>query len=250
LLRIPKNSIQADKNYPVAEFNHKIKIHNSTLKFPKKSEFLMEKAAFLEWRAYNTPNAKDVSISPLHGGFYPHIDFNDKSPLNIYNQWKVSSFMLILEYNILNSAKIYMDNLDFSPILPSHYKDSLEIWKNRQIEFNLENPDLFKQNTYIRDFSVDMDHLYVEICEDFLYVMLNILLAKRIVDEINIKEYIDIAESEFYSKLKSVILLHCEEYDEYYRCLNSIRISYIDNYVTESELKLVQKIIYAGKKLV
>ncbi len=75
-----------------------------------KGEFLIEKAACLEWRSYNTPNAKDISITPLHGTYKPFVDLNDKSALNIYSLWKISSYMLIWEYNVLNKAKKYIDN--------------------------------------------------------------------------------------------------------------------------------------------
>lgn len=237
LLRIQKKYVQADKQYTIADLNDKIKVYNSTLKMSKKNEFLKERAACLEWRAYNTPNSKDISITPLHGTFFPYVDLKDKSSLNIYIQWKISSYMLIWEYNVLNKAKKYMDNLESNTSQPSAYKDCFEYWKNRQIVQNIEDPELFKQGTYIRDFTVDLDHLYTEICEDFLYVMLNIILAKTIINEVNINDYVGSSESEFDSKIKSIMNLHHQKYEEYYTCLNSIRISYIENYMSESNLK-------------
>lgn len=237
VLRIPKYFIQADKKYSLTEINDKIKINNSTIKMPNKSEFLMEKAAFIQWHGYNTPNAKDISITPLHGTGYPHINLKDKSPLNIFNLWKISSYMLIWEFNVLNRATKYMDNLSSNTSQPSAYKDSFEYWKNRQIIINMEHPLLFQEGFYIRDFTIDLDQLYTEMCEDFLYVMLNIILAKSIVDEININYYQGSLGSEFESKIKSIIYLHYQKYEEYYICLNSIRISNIENYISVSELK-------------
>jgi len=86
LLRIPKNYIQADRRYIIADINCKIKEYNSSLIFPSKTDFLKEKAACLEWRSYNTPSYKDISITPLHGTDFPFVDLKDKSPLNIYTQ--------------------------------------------------------------------------------------------------------------------------------------------------------------------
>ena len=139
----PKIYVEADKPYTIDELNKKILNHNSTLKMPGKGEFLMEKAAFIKWRGYNTPTAEDVSITPLFGTDFSFVGLKDKSAKSIYNQWKISSYMVIWEYNILNKAIKYMEELDMhgnNISLPSVYRDCFQYWKNRQILMNLENP--------------------------------------------------------------------------------------------------------------
>jgi hypothetical protein len=48
----------------------------------------------------------------------------------------------------------------------------------------MELPEIFKDGFYVFYFTVDTI-LYLEMCKDLLYAMLNIMLAKRIVSEIN-----------------------------------------------------------------
>jgi len=236
-LHTPKEYVEADKLYTIDELNKKIIKHNSTLKMPGKGEFLMEKAAFIKWHGYNTPTAKDVSITPLFGTFFPFVDLKDKSARSIYSQWKISSYMLIWEYNILNKAIKYMEELDSSISLPSVYRDCFQYWKNRQINLNLENPELFSLEIYLMDFTLDKDHLYREICEDFLYVMLNIILAKTIVENFNINSVNN--DAEFYSNMESIIKVHYLNHEEGYICLDSIRKYVAENYISEFHLKSI-----------
>lgn len=77
--------------------------------------------------------------------------------------------------------------------------------------------------------------------------MLNIILAKTIIEEVNINDCVDSSESGFDSKMKSIIHLHYKNSEEYYTCLNSIRMYYIQNYMSESDLKVFSKKIAAGK---
>jgi len=52
---------------------------------------------------------------------------DSKSPSDIYDQWKVSTFMLILEYNYLRKAWIYLNNKQ-SIVLSNEFKESYDFW--------------------------------------------------------------------------------------------------------------------------
>ena len=85
------------------------------------------------------------------------------------------------------------------------------------------------------DFTIDKDHLYREICEDFLYVMLNIILAKTIIEKFNLNSVN--CDAEFYSNMESIIKVHYLNHEEGYICLNSIRKFVAENFMTEYHLK-------------
>jgi hypothetical protein len=55
--------------------------------------------ACIKWRAYNTPDPS-IKITPLHGTSF--------AGYNFYKEWKVTIFMLIIEYNFIKKALIYM----------------------------------------------------------------------------------------------------------------------------------------------
>ena len=90
-----------------------------------------------------------------------------------------------------------------------------------------------------------MSVLYVEVCEDILYVMLNILLAVSIAENIKINNYIG-KDEEFNRKLKSIIQTHNDEYKIYYQCLDELRMHKIINCTSEHTLKHFSKRIAAG----
>lgn len=226
----------ANKKYLKEDLNKLIAKHNSTLDIPAKDELLKEKDFIIDWRNYNTPTAKDISITPLHGMSLPDMDLEDKSPLNIYNQWKISSYMLIWEYNILKKAKRYLDNKDSNLASEDSCEKAYNYWKNRQIEMQMGSSAVLVENSYSLNFFEDGDAIKREIFEDLLYVLLNIVLAKSIVDSININSYIN-NEAEFYSKLESNLKVHYENNKEGYKCLNKLRVYFSNNYLTRIQLK-------------
>lgn len=202
--------------------------HNSRIKMAPKNHSLKDKESYLIWRGFNTPSPKDVTITPLDNTLYK--DKNSIDPLDLYINWKVSSFMLIKEYYILIKCKLYMESLiSNTPLLEdkSEYELAYNYWKKRQFiitnlytEINVN--DSIYLNNYIKDFSNE-NILYREICEDIVYVMLNILLAKSIIDNINIKDYTNKNE-EFKSKLQYIIEDHYIKNKEGYKCLKDLRL--------------------------
>jgi len=61
----------------------------------------------------------------------------------------------------------------------------------------MELPEIFQDGFYVFDFTVDTN-LYLEMCEDLLYVMLNFILAKIIVSEININDCVNSPKFDYF----------------------------------------------------
>lgn len=138
--------------------------------------------------------------------------------------------MLIIEYNFLKKALIYMNNKE-SKVLPSEYKKCYDIWQIRQFFIhNLTSPTFSKLKKgdtnlgcdYIPSFILKGTFMYREICEDFLYVTLNILLAKNILRDTKINKYIN-NEELFNINLKSILNKHHKKYKIEYDCLSKVR---------------------------
>jgi hypothetical protein len=98
---------------------------------------------------------------------------------------------------------------------------------NRQLDFT-DFKSMVENKEFIIDFTIDRDNLYREVCEDYLYVLLNILLANSILNSLDLKLSIN-NENLFFDLLKSIIKLHYTEFKEAYICLNELRI-YSSNY--------------------
>jgi hypothetical protein len=180
------------------EFEDKVKLHNKDLVMPKLDEYKEEKSRFLNWIDYNTPSVKNYTVTPLLGTQFYDSDF----PL--HEQWKFALSYLLWEYDILKKAKIYMDKFDSN--LPSEYKEAYTYWVNRQ--FLIMQP---------------IGLMFREICEDFLYVLLNILLGKSILQDFNLKINLK-NDKEFDFNLKSIVSNHYDINQEGYKSLKELRI--------------------------
>lgn len=243
---IEKNKIQ-DKIYigqspffiSIKEYNARVKEHNIRVNMPKLNEYKLEKESFLKWRGYNTPSLKDLSITPLFGtGFHGEIETNtDSLPSSVFNQWEVASHYLIFEYNLLKKALYYMNNINLN--LSEEYMEAYFYWMNRQLGF-IDFQKEVESKSFIIDFTIGRDNLYREVCEDYLYVLLNILLANSIINNLDLKLSIK-NENLFFDILKSIIELHYTEFKKEYICLNELRI-YSSNYcLSVNQLNSIHK---------
>lgn len=213
---------------------------------PKLNEYVIEKDSWLDWRGYNTPSLKDLSVTPLFGtGFYDEIMTNsDSLSSSVFNQWKVASYYLIIEYNFLKKALYYMNNTSFN--LSDEYKEAYIYWMNRQLEF-VDFQKGVENKEFILDFT-DKDNLYREVCEDYLYVLLNILLANSIINNLDLKFQLSIKDQNlFFDILKSIIELHYKEFKKGYMCLNELR-KYTGNYcLSVNQLNSIHKRVMKEK---
>jgi hypothetical protein len=168
---------------------------------------------------------------------------DSKSPSDIYDQWKVSTFMLILEYNYLRKAWIYLNNKQ-SIVLSNEFKESYDFWKKRQVIILNYNHNLLYINgkndlvglNYIPPLWLDGDSLNREISEDILYVLLNILLAKSILTNTKVNNYIN-NDKLFFKELEFIISKHYKKYNVEYECLYDLRKYNCYNFMSLNELK-------------
>lgn len=223
---IPKNRNDFRELLSNEEISNLIKLHNSKVIKPKLGEKLSEKNVYLDWRGYNTPTFKDCKITPLTGTYFSKINY-DYTALAIYNQWLSSSCMLILEYDILQKAKLYLELTEENRKYNLNFRHAYIYWLNRQ--YNMVNMEsLLKSDVFILDFFKDKKIFYREVCEDLLYVSLNILLAKEIINNKYLPIYLE-QDKYFFDLLELIIKKHYDENELGYKCLKELRM-YSANY--------------------
>lgn len=87
---------------------------------------------------------------------------------------------------------------------------------------NLDPLDM-DENSYKLDFTLN-DVIYRELCEDLLYILLNLLLANKIVGNIALENSLN-NNNKFFDILKDIIQDHYDdpEIKDGYSCLNNLR---------------------------
>lgn len=103
------------------------------------------------------------------------------------------------------------------------------MFRQLKIYFSHEKYSLFSDNVYVKDFTLKgVNPMQRELLEDNLYVMLNLLLAKKIT------------ENSSKMNLKNIIESHYEEYSEGYSYLKAIRMYNINNYMSSDMLSMIR----------
>lgn len=220
------------------QYRDKVIEHQASLTMPKLDECKLEKEAYMEWVDYNTPSIKNLTVTPLCGTQLQSRKQDDQDYDNYIEEWTMSYFYLIQEYNILKNAKSYIDN----PNLSSEcQKKDYYYWVNRQ--FNILGPieDKFGSDIYFNDFYSDLDFMKREIYQDSLYVILNILLGKSIIQNSNLNNNKKIN----FSVLDQIISDHYNTYDKGYKCMFELRL-YKSNF--ESSVDSLKKVYNSMNK--
>lgn len=121
--------------------------------------------------------------------------------------------MITWEYKILNEAKLYLECKSDLHINILDIQDENTIyWFNRQLNI-LSISEIFnKENYYIVDFYSNKLAFKREIYEDIIYVLLNIMLAYRILNSFEINE--GIKSEKFFTILTEIIREHYIHYSE------------------------------------
>jgi len=153
-------------------------------------------------------------------------NFEYMSRDDLFIQWMMSSYMLIVEINVLNKAKIYLDNkFSANPLkLSPEFEQAYRCWQIRQYEispFKKENLSKY----YVIDYTSDIV-MSREVSEDLLYVQLNLLLAIRMSTELYNKYIQSNKEFElvtFTLDTQEIIDNHISDHSEDYLCLQDIR---------------------------
>jgi hypothetical protein len=233
-------------DYFFKDLNEIIIKHNKSLVLPSKinDEMLVNK--LLIWFNHNTPGPTSMYVTPLCNTGYL-IGIDSKSSLDIYNQWLVSTFMLILEFNCLNKAWLYLNNPELRD-LSKEFRKSYELWINRQLEilyaessgdfFYLDKNNLPRR--FIPTLWLDGDMINREIAEDMLYVLLNILLSKSILTNPLLRFYIN-NDKLFFKELESIITKHYNLYDKEYVSLHGLREYKCYNFLSLEQIQEWEK---------
>lgn len=199
---------------------------------PSPNQYLLEKEKLIDWYAYNTPVSNDITITPLTGTGFSQ-GFNIAKA--IYTDWFIASFLLLKEFNIWNKAKYYLENknTEFSSI---EFKQAYYYIILRQFRFNSTICKLEEKDAYIRDFFFVYDIIYRELCEDILYILLNLLLADKIIGNKALEISLD-NHNKFSDILKIIIEDHYSRNREGYECLKNLRWYTCNNYLSAYDIK-------------
>lgn len=231
-----KISLQG-KTYLKSELSNLIINHNKNLVIPASGDLLEEKEEVYAWYTYNTPIMDYLSITPMTGTAYE----GSSSYLGTnYRSWIMASSYLLIEYNIWKKAMYYLENknkiTDFSSTQFKQAYDYL-IVRNFFI-FGVNNSYFEDKNKYIQDFTLD-NVIYRELCDDFLYILLNLLLANKIIGNIALENSLN-NDNKYFDILKDIIKDHYAENKDGYSCLKSLRWYKINNYLSEYQIKEIE----------
>lgn len=235
---IPDDKIYIDnKKLKKSELSNLIFNHNKNLLIPGSSKYLVEKKKIIDWYSYNTPIMNNPIITPMTGtGLGENLAVAEIK----YREWIIASSYLLNEYNIWKKAMTYAasaenKNNGFSSI---EFKQAYTYIMGRQFFINGLSLDSFdKKNSYILDFTLN-DVMYRELSEDFLYILLNLLLANKIIGNIGLENSLK-NDNKFFDILKDIIKDHYDDAEnkDGYSCLKNLRWYAVNNYSTEYKIK-------------
>ena len=223
--------------YSRKELSNLIINHNKNLVIPSSNEYLLEKKKIIDWYSYNTPIMNDPTITPMTGTASEDIFPTAKAK---YIEWIIASSYLLKEFNIWMKAKYYFENkdsgLEFSSI---DFKQAYSYFIYRQFKINLSKSSFDQKDAFIWDFYVD-DIFYRELYEDILYILLNLLLADKIVGNEALVNSLD-NDNKFFGILEGIIKDHYDQNKEGYDTLKNLRWFFCNNYLTANQIKNVYK---------
>lgn len=200
---------------------------------PGFDEYLPEKQKLLDWFSYNTPISNDPIITPITG---TGAGLDLPIPQVKYNEWMIASAYLLYEYDIWKKAIYYVENKNNS----LEFKQAYNYFILRQFKINQFSSNSFNvKNLFIRDYLVN-DIVYRELCEDLLYILLNLLLADKIIGNLEL-ENLKNNKDKFFHLLKNIIKNHYNEHKDGYSCLNDLRWYTLNNYLTEYNINYIIK---------
>lgn len=233
---ITDNSIKLNGEiYSLNSLSSLIFEHNKGITMSKYNELSLEKQSLINWRNYNIPSLKDVTVTPMVGTALTNSDRNN--PLSLYNEWLVASCYLLKEYNIWIKVKLFLDNdsINNSHISSTVNKKAYHYYILRQfLMYNVVPP--FNPMDYIIDFT-SYDNIYRELSEDLLYILLNLLLANKIIGDKNLELSLD-NKDKFMVILCSIIENHYIQYNDAYISLESLKWYSYTNSVSYKQIEI------------
>lgn len=230
---ITDDGIYLDNNfYSRKELSNLILDHNKNLVIPSPNQYLLEKEKLIAWYAYNTPIVDNPTITPMIG---TAVGQDLRIAKVKYIEWIIASSYLLMEFNIWNKAKYYLENKnsEFSSI---EFKQAYNYYILRQFNIHIPNGGFFDRNcSYIRDYYVN-DVIYRELCEDILFILLNLLLADKIIGNEALENSLD-NNDKFFEILKGIIKDHYCKNGDGYECLKNLRWYTCNNHLTTYQIE-------------
>lgn len=214
------NLVINDKSYNITELKEKLEKHNSkfiTLGMDNKYIPLVKKLFYRSGQGENLNN----------------VIFNLKAYIILY-KYDVAAIknlvgtrygILIEELNILYKAYLYYSDIDTNKNTFKEFKDSYDIWQKRQISMYNSSYILNKiyndnGDSYIHRNFTDINVYNDELCENLLYVSLNLKYLHIVIEHLS--------ENKDRINNTNIMDIHEEE----------IR-PIVDKWISKSEIKLV-----------
>jgi hypothetical protein len=245
LITDDKITLDEDRTYLKSELSNLILNHNKNLIIPSPKDFPEEKAKMIDWLSYNTPIKDNTIITPMTG---TGLGQDQAVALIKYNEWIIASSYLLTEYNIWKKVLYYLENKNHGSI-SIEFKQAYDQYIYRQFTsvLNLE-PGNMDENIYILDFTLN-DVITRELYEDILYILLNLLLANKIIGNISLENSLN-NNNKFFDILKDIIKDHYADpvNKDGYSCLKNLRWYKVNNYYTEYHIKDIDKNVTAEAK--
>jgi hypothetical protein len=139
-------------------------------------------------------------------------------------------------------AKYYLENknsgFEFSSI---DFKQAYYylIYRQFKLNININSFDYDYKDLFIKDFYV-YDIIYRELCEDILYILLNLLLADKIIGNEALVNTLD-NDNKFFDILEGIIKNHYDQNKKGYETLRDLRLFACNNYLTANHIKRLYK---------
>jgi hypothetical protein len=87
---------------------------------------------------------------------------------------------------------------------------------------------------------MDNENIYRELNEDFLYILLNLILSTKIVGNNDLEKNLD-NDQKFFDLLTTIIKNHYIENIEGYKCLYNLRLYDCNNHLSIDQIKDLHK---------
>jgi len=182
---------------------------------------IKDKEIALSKLGHNTPSPENFTATPFDNTKFENIFNNEEE------EWKAVWLFLAAELDIALRVLYYVRS-DANGSMGAELASDYSFWLTRQLTVYLshEKESLFEKNNYVRDFFAlgGENPMHRELLEDILYVQLNLLLAKRII------------EKSANLSVKDCIIAHYKEYSEGYSYLKALRMYNINNYYSNEML--------------
>lgn len=230
-----------DFKYKVSSIEMDIKEYNNNLLYTKTNDFVIEKQRITEYLQDERERNKIGALGRT----------GNITPLEYFYEIQSDLYEFTLEYNTLQKAKAYYENINLS----RDYEVAFEIWQKRQIAMWLNNYHSLKVKSLAFDSYIpnwyQNSTVYDEVRENLIYVEYSLIKTKAIYDGLIEKKinYFKLDISEFDNFVLPILESHYEKYKDCRNFLDENHMKNFDVYhMPKSSIQFWYKEVYIPYK--